>query len=37
MFSTVGLFVAGGLFAYKTVYPAALGLLLSDSARSSLR
>ena len=23
MFSTVGLFIAGGMFAYKMVYPAA--------------
>ncbi len=31
MFSTVGLFVAGGLFAYKTVYPAALEFLVTYS------
>jgi len=31
MFSTVGLFVAGGLFAYKMVYPAALGFLVEYS------
>ena len=28
MFSTVGLFLAGGLFAYKMVYPAALDFLI---------
>jgi len=28
MFSTVGLFVAGGLFGYKLVYPAALDFLI---------
>ena len=26
MFSTVGLFMAGGFFAYKMVYPAGVGL-----------
>jgi sec-independent protein translocase protein TatC len=31
MFSTVGLFVAGGLFAYKMVYPAALSFLVQYS------
>jgi sec-independent protein translocase protein TatC len=31
MVSTVGLFVAGGLFAYKMVYPAALGFLVEYS------
>jgi sec-independent protein translocase protein TatC len=31
MFSTVGLFVAGGLFAYKMVYPAALDFLIDYS------
>jgi sec-independent protein translocase protein TatC len=31
MFSTVGLFVAGGLFAYKVVYPAALMFLVEYS------
>ena len=31
MFSTVGLFVAGGLFAYKMVYPAALDFLIGYS------
>jgi sec-independent protein translocase protein TatC len=29
MFSTVGLFLAGGLFGYKIVYPAALDFLIS--------
>jgi len=29
MFSTVGLFLAGGLFGYKMVYPAALDFLIS--------
>jgi sec-independent protein translocase protein TatC len=28
MFSTVGLFLAGGLFGYKVVYPAALNFLI---------
>jgi sec-independent protein translocase protein TatC len=28
MFSTVGLFVAGGIFGYKIVYPAALDFLI---------
>jgi sec-independent protein translocase protein TatC len=28
MFSTVGLFVAGGIFGYKAVYPAALDFLI---------
>src|SRR5205823_1845193 len=28
MFSTVGLFLAGGLFGYKMVYPAALNFLI---------
>ncbi|HEY3928281.1 MAG TPA: twin-arginine translocase subunit TatC [Candidatus Koribacter sp.] len=31
MFSTVGLFVAGGFFAYKMVYPAALDFLIGYS------
>lgn len=31
MFSTVGLFVAGGYFAYKMVYPAALDFLIDYS------
>ena len=31
MFSTVGLFMAGGLFAYKMVYPAALSFLVQYS------
>jgi sec-independent protein translocase protein TatC len=31
MVSTVGLFVAGGLFAYKAVYPAALSFLVQYS------
>jgi sec-independent protein translocase protein TatC len=31
MFSTVGLFLAGGLFAYKMVYPAALDFLIGYS------
>ena len=31
MFSTVGLFLAGGLFAYKMVYPAALSFLVQYS------
>jgi sec-independent protein translocase protein TatC len=31
MFSTVGLFVAGGFFAYKMVYPAALDFLIDYS------
>jgi sec-independent protein translocase protein TatC len=29
MFSTVGLFVAGGVFGYKIVYPQALNFLIS--------
>jgi sec-independent protein translocase protein TatC len=29
MFSTVGLFVAGGVFGYKVVYPQALNFLIS--------
>ena len=33
MFSTVGLFLAGGLFAYKMVYPAALDFLIGWSAQ----
>jgi sec-independent protein translocase protein TatC len=33
MFSTVGLFVAGGYFAYKMVYPAALNFLIEYSAQ----
>src|SRR5207253_6151214 len=28
MFSTVGLFIAGGFFGYKIVYPAALDFLI---------
>ena len=31
MFSTVGLFLAGGVFAYKMVYPAALDFLIGYS------
>jgi len=31
MFSTVGLFMAGGYFAYKMVYPAALDFLIDYS------
>jgi sec-independent protein translocase protein TatC len=31
MFSTVGLFLAGGFFAYKMVYPAALDFLIDYS------
>ena len=31
LFSTVGLFVAGGFFAYKMVYPAALDFLVDYS------
>jgi sec-independent protein translocase protein TatC len=31
LFSTVGLFVAGGFFAYKMVYPAALDFLIDYS------
>ncbi len=31
MFSTVGLFVAGGFFAYKIVYPQALTFLVEFS------
>ncbi len=33
MISTVGLFVAGGYFAYKLVYPAALDFLIDYSAQ----
>jgi len=33
MFSTVGLFQAGGIFAYKMVYPAALDFLIGWSAQ----
>jgi sec-independent protein translocase protein TatC len=33
MMSTVGLFVAGGYFAYKLVYPAALDFLIDYSAQ----
>jgi sec-independent protein translocase protein TatC len=33
LFSTVGLFVAGGYFAYKMVYPAALNFLIEYSAQ----
>ena len=33
MFSTVGLFVAGGAFGYKVVYPAALDFLIGYSAQ----
>ncbi len=33
MFSTVGLFVAGGFFAYKMVYPAALDFLIDYSSQ----
>ncbi len=33
MFSTVGLFLAGGLFAYKMVYPAALDFLIGWSVQ----
>jgi len=33
MFSTVGLFLAGGLFGYKMVYPAALDFLIGWSAQ----
>ncbi len=33
LFSTVGLFVAGGYFAYKMVYPAALDFLIEYSAQ----
>ncbi len=33
MFSTVGLFLAGGYFGYKMVYPAALDFLISFSAQ----
>jgi sec-independent protein translocase protein TatC len=33
MFSTVGLFMAGGFFAYKMVYPAALDFLIDYSAQ----
>jgi sec-independent protein translocase protein TatC len=31
MFSTVGLFIAGGYFAYRMVYPAALDFLIDYS------
>jgi sec-independent protein translocase protein TatC len=33
MFSTVGLFVAGGAFGYKMVYPAALDFLIGYGAQ----
>jgi sec-independent protein translocase protein TatC len=33
MFSTVGLFLAGGIFGYKMVYPAALDFLIGWSAQ----
>jgi sec-independent protein translocase protein TatC len=33
MFSSVGLFVAGGLFGYKMVYPAALDFLIGYGAQ----
>jgi sec-independent protein translocase protein TatC len=33
MFSTVGLFLAGGAFGYKMVYPAALDFLIGWSAQ----
>ena len=33
MFSTVGLFLAGGAFGYKMVYPAALDFLIGYSAQ----
>jgi sec-independent protein translocase protein TatC len=33
MFSTVGLFLLGGLFGYKMVYPAALDFLIGWSAQ----
>jgi sec-independent protein translocase protein TatC len=33
MVSTVGLFVAGGFFAYKLVYPAALDFLIDYSSQ----
>jgi sec-independent protein translocase protein TatC len=33
MFSTVGLFLAGGWFGYKMVYPAALDFLIGWSAQ----
>jgi len=33
MFSTVGLFLAGGFFGYKMVYPAALDFLIGWSAQ----
>ncbi len=33
MFSTVGLFLAGGFFAYKMVYPAALDFLIGYGAQ----
>jgi sec-independent protein translocase protein TatC len=33
MFSTVGLFLAGGYFGYRMVYPAALDFLISFSGQ----
>jgi sec-independent protein translocase protein TatC len=33
MFSTVGLFIAGGVFGYKMVYPAALDFLIGYGAQ----
>ena len=33
MFSTVGLFLAGGLFGYKMVFPAALDFLIGWSSQ----
>jgi len=33
MFSTVGLFLAGGSFGYKAVYPTALDFLIGYSAQ----
>jgi sec-independent protein translocase protein TatC len=33
MFSTVGLFIAGGAFGYKLVYPAALDFLIGYSSQ----
>ena len=33
MFSTVGLFLAGGYFGYKMVYPAALDFLIGFSSQ----
>ena len=35
MFSTVGLFIAGGVFGYKMVYPAALDFLIGYSHQFS--